>query len=143
MWPSWVIFDTNFRQQAAELGKKDWENLDPSMYADCFNGQAKNQNAWCPNCHSLDHTMDQCPLQPPPSKRPKAGLSNRLPKNAQPVKHPSTKQEYCIAYNKHGKCKYGKRCGHINRCSQCDGPHPAHSCSTKRPEAPSPLPRTE
>ena len=79
-WPSWIIFDYNFRQKAAERGQKEWATLDPSMYADCFNGQAKTPDAWYPNCHSLDHSTDNCPLQappPPPSKRPKPGLSNK------------------------------------------------------------------
>ena len=74
MWPSWVIFESNFQQEAAEKGKKDWRNLDQSMYAGCSNGQGKNPNAWCPNCHSLDHYADQCPLQSPTSKRPKHGV---------------------------------------------------------------------
>ena len=82
-WPSWLIFDVNFRQEMAETGNKDWATLDPSMYADCFNGQAKNPTGWCTYCHSLDHSEENCPLQPPPCKTAPTGsnqqTSQRLP----------------------------------------------------------------
>ena len=39
-WSSWLVYDQNFRQQAAESGNFDWSKIDPSIYAQCFNGMA-------------------------------------------------------------------------------------------------------
>ena len=32
-WPSWVVYDKNFRQAAAESGLKDWSNIEPNIYS--------------------------------------------------------------------------------------------------------------
>ena len=39
-WPSWVVYDLNFRQDAAEVGLKDWSKVEPSTYTQCFTGAA-------------------------------------------------------------------------------------------------------
>ena len=31
-WPSWVIYDQNFRKEAADNVLKDWAKVDPSIY---------------------------------------------------------------------------------------------------------------
>ena len=31
-WPSWIVYDKNFRQEAADNGLKDWSKVDPSIY---------------------------------------------------------------------------------------------------------------
>ena len=31
-WPSWVVYDLNFRQEAADSGLKDWSKVDPNIY---------------------------------------------------------------------------------------------------------------
>ena len=61
-WPSWVIYDQNFRQEAAEM--KDWSKVDPSIYAQCFTGASISQENWCKRCHSIDHVSDTCPIKP-------------------------------------------------------------------------------
>ena len=35
-WPSWVIYDQAYRQEAAESGKVDWSQVDASIHAQCF-----------------------------------------------------------------------------------------------------------
>ena len=40
-WPSWVVYDLNFRQDAAETGLKNWSKVEPSTYMQCF--------YWCSN----------------------------------------------------------------------------------------------
>ena len=65
-WPSWVIYDQNFRQDAADRGVTEWSRLDPSLYTQCFTGQAKSNDSWCRSCHSIDHSTEWCPLNPPP-----------------------------------------------------------------------------
>jgi hypothetical protein len=39
-WPSWVVYDQNFRQKAAGNPTQSWAKVDPSVYTQCFNGQA-------------------------------------------------------------------------------------------------------
>ena len=57
-WPSWVVYDQNFRSEAADNGTKEWARIDPSLYAQCFMGQARSEEAWCRSCHLLDHNSD-------------------------------------------------------------------------------------
>ena len=46
-WPSWAVYDLNFRQDAADSGSKDWSKVDPSTYAQCFTGASISQENWC------------------------------------------------------------------------------------------------
>ena len=39
-WPSWVIYDQNFRMEMAGSSTQSWAKVDPSLYAQCFTGQA-------------------------------------------------------------------------------------------------------
>ena len=99
-WPSWVIYDQNFRQEAAERNQtSDWARIDSSLFAQCFTGQAKSSESWCKSCHSLDHLSDACPLRPPPPKRPKAASSR------------SHDSEIYRCFNTgNGGCPFGVRC---------------------------------
>lgn len=42
-WPSWAVYDLNFRQDAADSGLKDWSRFKPSTYAQCFTGASISQ----------------------------------------------------------------------------------------------------
>ncbi len=57
-WPSWVVYDQNFRQEAAGNAGQPRARVDPSMYAQCFTGQEISGENWCRKCQSLDHN---CP----------------------------------------------------------------------------------
>ena len=133
-WPSWVIFDQNFRQAAADQGSTELAHLDPTLYAQCFNGQTKEPgNAWCQHCHSLEHSSDTCPLKPPPTKRPKP---LHVPLDQVPTQtRPIPDNQVCRNFNKR-TCKYGKKCRRIHNCLDCGGPHPQTHC----PSAPSSKP---
>lgn len=39
-WPSWVVYDQKFRQEAPGNPTQAWAKVDPSIYAQCFTGQA-------------------------------------------------------------------------------------------------------
>lgn len=69
-WPSWVIYDLNFRQHAAGMGLSDWSKIDPSLYAECFNGMAVSAEGWCSYCYSTEHVSESCLQKPPSGKRP-------------------------------------------------------------------------
>ena len=127
-WPSWVIFDQNYRQEIADRGSTELSHLDPTLYAQCFDGQAKEGNAWCQHCHSLEHSSDMCPLKPPPTKRPKTTPEQLAP---QPnIRLPNAKQ-VCRNYNYKPKgCKFGTKCTRIHQCMGCTGRHPQTQCPT-------------
>ena len=38
-WPSWVIYDQNFRLEAAMGEQVDWAKSDASLFAQCFTGR--------------------------------------------------------------------------------------------------------
>ena len=62
-WPSWVVYDQNFRQEAANNGLKDWSKVNPSIYTQCFTNAAVSNEKWCKSCQSIDHGSSSCPLQ--------------------------------------------------------------------------------
>lgn len=62
-WPSWIVYDQNFRQEAADNGVKDWSNVDPSIYTQCFTNAAASRESWCQLCQSFDHGSDACPIR--------------------------------------------------------------------------------
>ena len=84
-WPAWVIFDQNFRQEVADRGSTELAHLDPTLYAQCFNGQTKEGSAWCHHCHSLEHSSDTCPLKPPPTKLPRLTPAEQAPSQTRPT----------------------------------------------------------
>ena len=117
-WPSWVIYDQNFRQDAAGNPSLSWAKVDPSIYAQCFTGQALSSENWCARCQCLDHTSVHCPYRP--RKRTWASAFS------QPVK---PEPQICIKYNRYnGDCKFGKDCRFKHACSSCGEPHPSSKC---------------
>ena len=64
-WPSWVIYNTNFRQAANTPGLS-WASIEPGIYSQCFTNMPKDpSDVRCKTCHSLNHAMAQCPTMPP------------------------------------------------------------------------------
>lgn len=59
-WPSWVVYDNTFRQEAADTKKLDWSQIDYGIHARCFHNQTSSVEAWCSSCHSVDHLQDNC-----------------------------------------------------------------------------------
>ena len=35
-WLSWIVYDQNFRQDVTDKGLKNWVQVDPSIYTQCF-----------------------------------------------------------------------------------------------------------
>ena len=122
-WPSWVVYDKNFRQAVAESGLKDWSNIEPSIYSQCFTRMRISQEGWCKHCESIDHTSEGCPLRSMARKRPHpmGGYSSYS-------KRP-TSAAVCIKFNKYdGDCKFGRNCKYQHVCSTCQGAHPVPRC---------------
>ena len=126
-WPSWLVYDQNFRQEAAESGRTDWSKVDPSIYAQCFTGASISPENWCKRCHSVDHVSDSCPFKPGTSSRRPPSHTSAIPKKRGP---PHSNAEACKRFNSYdGDCKFGDRCIYQHKCENCDEySHPASRC---------------
>ena len=127
-WPSWVVYDQNFRQEVAGAPDQVWAKADPSLYAQCFTGQEKNSENWCGRCQGLDHTSNECPY--PPRKRPWSGASGGGPNNPRGGAAGSGRSDQpCLKYNRYqGDCRFGRDCRFQHVCSNCQGAHPVSRC---------------
>ncbi len=59
-WP-WVIYDQNFRQEAAGNDELQWAKVEPSLYTQCFTSQDISRENWWTKCQGLDHQSVDCP----------------------------------------------------------------------------------
>ena len=121
-WPSWVVYDQNFRQEAAGNPHQVWAQTDPSLYAQCFTGQALSSENWCSKCQGLDHSSINCPYRP----RKRSWSTDNSPGT-----YPSgrNEQQVCMKYNRfNGDCKFGKECCYLHVSSSCKDPHPVSKC---------------
>jgi len=122
-WPAWVIYDQNFRQEAASIPSQSWAKIDPSIYSQCFLGMAKSAEGWCQTCQSLDHTSDHCPAGSGSRKRSWQTAARQ--QGGDPINLKPT----CPKYNKNdGDCPFGARCRYIHCCTRCKGNHPVRRC---------------
>jgi len=118
-WPSWVVYDMNYRQEAAYRPFLSWAEAtghqEAKFFSQCFNGMAKDPNdAWCRTCQSLDYSTRGCLLMPH-SKQ-----SHRDTFTSQP--------EICQNYNTKG-CIHGG-CPRCHLRTQCGEKHPALNALT-------------
>ena len=122
-WPSWVVYDQNFRQEAAGNPTQSWAKVDLSIYTQCFTGQAVSSENWCARCQCLDHTSTNCPYRQ--RKRPWHSMSGVGA--GQPAGR--NEQQICMKFNKfNGDCKFGKDCRYLHICSVCRENHPVSRC---------------
>ena len=135
-WPSWVVYDLNFHQEAAEVGLKDWSKVEPSTYTQCFTGAAISQDNWCRRCHSIDHATDSCPIKPLGMQRKREGLhlAAAPPFKKRPAPHSSP--QICRKHNTYdGDCRYGANCMFQHKCESCgDHGHPVTKCPKVKKE---------
>ncbi len=55
-YPSWIVYDITFRQEAADTGTANWAKVDSSIHTQCFTGMSLCEEGWCALCTALDHT---------------------------------------------------------------------------------------
>ena len=140
-WPSWLVYDQNFRQEAADSGSKDWARVDPSIYKQCFTSAALATEGWCKACQSVEHSSERCPLKTaklvetdiaglPAGSRKRhinqgsggGGTHKRMA--------PHSVDQTCKKYNQfNGDCKFGETCIYQHRCEGCEKQgHPRSRC---------------
>ena len=101
-WPSWVIFDQNFRQEVVNYPGQSWARVNSGIHADCFTNQLASSENWCSHCHILDHAVS---------------ISSQE----------RWEKQICQNYNQfRGDCVFGKACKFA--CSACGDPHPVSKC---------------
>ena len=135
-WPSWIVYDHNFRTEAADTGRTDWGKIDGSIYAQCFAGMSLSAEGWCTLCKSMDHTRETCPYRPAEETAYKR--QNSFPRP--PAKRPSTvssQDTICRRWNRsdtYMKCSYGDSCIYNHKCSECSATdHGAYRCPKPPP----------
>ncbi len=136
-WPSWILYDQQFRQEAAETGAINWTKIDGGIHAYCFNGQSKDLDPWCTKCNTLDHTNASCPTR----RFPEAGTSGTKraaafasgPARKRPP--PGSVREPCKKWNRPEgpNCNFGD-CIYLHICQVCSKPdHPRSKCPNPKP----------
>ena len=156
-YPSWLHYDTDFRQWAAANKYTTWSQIHPQFYTFTAHGKGAS---WCPMCHmdGNNHTYDYpkfgpTPTQPPTRKFPLPPLATPKPLPSPPLVTPNPLQpggsmgarlgppvgkrsrpEHCILYNKYrGTCPYGDNCKYTHRCAYCSQMgHPVAACPSKQ-----------
>ena len=128
-WPSWVVYDINYRQEAAARPSLPWAEAaghrEAKFFSQCFTGMAKDPNeAWCRNCQSLDHSTSGCPMMPQQKIHRREGQAGETSRTNKPP-------EICRNYNTKG-CDY-TRCHRRHICLRCGAKHPWSKCP--HPEA--------
>ena len=71
-WPSWIMYDHDFQQEAAATGEQDWSKIDPGVYATAFTNQGVVSDGWCVTCKTMQHSKDACPLRPTDTLQPQS-----------------------------------------------------------------------
>ena len=127
-WPSWAVYDLNFRQDAADSGLKDWSKVELSTYTQCFTGASNSQENWCRQCHSIDHVTDTCPikLSTTARKRELRPFLSPLPAKKRPALQSRARNIICTVGTASSEtCMYQHKCegygepGHpVNRCTK-------------------------
>ena len=58
-WPSWLVYDRNFRMEAAG-NSQSCTRAEPGLHAQCFTGHAHTTENWCTTCQGLNHSSARC-----------------------------------------------------------------------------------
>ncbi len=69
-WPTWVRYDYSFRQEAADLGKLDWSQLDYGLHAKYFHHVTPHWTHGAPRATRWTTARGTAPSQSKESHRP-------------------------------------------------------------------------
>lgn len=115
-WPTWIIYDQNYRQEKAANQDHNWSQMSTAIYTQCFTAPGAAQEGWCKSCHTLDHSSNDCPLTQQQAKR---------------IKQQDWSQRTCDVYNARGRFCSKANCKLLHACYLCRGQHPHYRCPNK------------
>ena len=125
-WPSWVMYDQEFRQSRAGNASSRWDQIDTCLYTQLFSGRAEESENWCSHCFTADHSRRRCPFQGQPRRVP-GELGASIPGVG--GRPPSRASQVCHKFNRfNGDCRRGPDCPYRHICSKCGGAHPVQRC---------------
>ncbi len=135
-WPSWLVYDQSFRQEAAGKPTLTWAKVDPSIYALCFFGQNRSMENWCAECQAIDHTTTMYPTRLGRKRGWTAGGASGWTAGGAPgwtaggaPQQVSRSADVCLKFNRfNGDCKFGRSCRFLHVCSGCGERHPISKC---------------
>jgi len=116
---TWVLYDATFRRQAAASGNRRWSEVNGTLHASCYSGEAP-AGLGCQLCMSMSHTTRECSL-----RGVEEGVSSAPAAQDRPMWRPPS-GEVCRSWNEN-RCRY-RLCRHTHVCSNCGGNHPATVC---------------
>ena len=120
---TWVLYDATFRRQAAASGNRRWSEVNGTLHASCYSGEAPS-GLGCELCMSASHTTRECSLRGADdglNRGPTQAVQNR------PAwRQPTPSGEVCRSWNEN-RCRC-MLCRHTHVCSRCGGNHPATVC---------------
>ena len=126
-WPSWVLYDQEFRQSKAGNTTARWDEVDTCLYTQHFSGKSEEVENWCPICCTADHGRRRCPAQQSSQKRLQAEFGAAPPSLSS--RATSRGAQVCHKFNRfNGDCRRGAECPYRHVCSRCGNHHPAQRC---------------
>ena len=136
-WPSWVLYDQEFRQSRVGDRSARWDEVDTCLYTQHFSGKSEELDSWCSLCCTADHGRRWCPAQQGTQRR-FLGESGANPPNL--AGRPGNRSgQVCQKYNRfNGDCRRGSDCPYRHVCSRCGRHHPVQRCPQ---QAGGPVPR--
>ena len=122
-WPSWLVYDQNFRQLMADTRDNLWAKTNASIFAQCFLNAQKSSEGWCRSCLSVDHASHSCPIAP----------STSSGRTRQESASNDGKRGICRDFNaKEKSCRWGANCYRKHICVDCLGAHPRFKCPRRK-----------
>jgi len=124
----WVIYDSSYRRQAANMKSLDWGLMDVQLWNEIFTGRAK-AIAHCRICLSELNSQADCP------QAPESHLTSVQPLVRQGRReHRQALGEICKLFNdsRGNRCTF-QLCKYVHICSDCQGRHPFSVCRKDHP----------
>ena len=132
----WQVYDSMFRQQAANNPKVNWSVLNSSLYSTSFLAMQTQRGRACQHCMETDHASQACALVPTiVSKTGQGqGFAREYDDQRRQPRDRTKIRRACFNWNE-GKCDL-PYCRFKHVCAKCGGC--VSGCSYEGP----PLPRT-
>ena len=128
VWPNVAEYDYAFRQMMGENPRRSWAKTYTQMWNVCLTEHLQSRPGY--NTFGGGKTWGNNPSSA--SHGPHQNNSGQNGPNKSPAANGGGKSTHCWRFNRTGKCKFGKDCKYINRCSYCDGvSHGLYNCPKK------------